>query len=219
VRFRTSTANPCRASQRSPGIRSPRSAAPHRGPKPVRTSGLPRPAVTAFADTVPTRQPATWGKAHIAAIGGIRPHDGKSRERDSKPARRQLDAIDRPVESMIDGHASAAFVWACSGPGQRPSTRSKQFHARVVASSLRKEVRKAREWNTARARQRQARNTRRGETEMPDISMACQNTGVVTGVPPNPRARPIIDRNRLTRGFHLRFFWSGKSGKFWPAEN
>jgi hypothetical protein len=46
-----------------------------------------------------------------------------------------LTARFRPEEHMIDGHV----------------TRSEQFRARVVASSLRKEVRKTRVWNTARA--------------------------------------------------------------------
>jgi hypothetical protein len=73
---------------------------------------------------------------------------------------------------MIDGHASAAFVRACSGPGQRPSTRSEQFHARVVASSLRKEVRKARVWNTARARHQALGETQGRRMAWPDLSIA-----------------------------------------------
>jgi hypothetical protein len=86
-------------------------------------------AVTSSAHTPQTREQGVAANAGIAGLSAVRPHDGKSQ------------AI------LTVDHMPASN----SGPGQWPSTRSEQFHARVVASSLRREVRKTRVWNTARA--------------------------------------------------------------------
>jgi hypothetical protein len=72
-------AEPASAAQGFVGVDQPQG--PHPQAKQWRTSGLPRPAVTAIADTVQTRQPTQPEYIGFTCTFAVRPHDGKSRER------------------------------------------------------------------------------------------------------------------------------------------